>query len=132
MLEGTSPESGALAASGNELKRAMLTMRQSRAFLTARPGEKASASSSRAGGSGSAEGVSLTEDEIAGEGAGGPGKGRPVHLQKPFHGLIEPDEAALGMRHLTDIHNFNEMKAGRAKGSRKGKDKGKDKDGESG
>ena len=63
------------------------------------------------------------------------GRAPPVHLQDPFHGLIEPDEAALGMRYLTDNHNFNKMKADRAKGNGKGKDgkdKGKDKDGESG
>ena len=60
---------------------------------------------------------------------GSDSKAPSIHLQDPFAGLIEAEEAALGMRYLTDIHNFNKMKAEGSKGGGKGKDKGKDKDG---
>ena len=48
----------------------------------------------------------------------------PLHAQDPFAGLIEAEEAALSMRYLTDIHNFNKIKLERTKGGGKGKKKG--------
>jgi len=60
------------------------------------------------------------------------GRAPAIHLQDPFHGLIEPEEAALGMRYLTDIHNFNKIKSERSKGTGKGKKEGKEKDGADG
>ena len=47
----------------------------------------------------------------------------PTHLQDPFSGLLEADEAALGMKYLTDMHAFNKVLAERAKGGGKGKNK---------
>ena len=45
----------------------------------------------------------------------------PTHLQDPFSGLLEAEEAALGMKYLTDMHAFNIVRAERAKGLGKGK-----------
>ena len=60
MVEETIIGFGIMQASGDELERAMITMRQSQAFLAARLAERDSASSSRASGSGSASGASQT------------------------------------------------------------------------
>ena len=66
----------------------------------------------------------LPWEDIRGSDAQAP----PIYQQDPFLGLIEPEEAALGMRYLTDIHNFNKTKAERATGPGKGKEKCKSKD----
>ena len=47
----------------------------------------------------------------------------PIAQQDPFSGLVDPEEAALTMRYLTDLENFNAAKLKRSKGSGKAKEK---------
>ena len=56
-----------------------------------------------------------------------------THLQDTFAGLLEADEAALGMRYLSKMHSFNKVRAVRAKGAGKNpKGKGSGEEGEGG
>ena len=57
-----------------------------------------------------------------GDAQGSGGQAPPRHLQDPFHGLLEPNEAALSMRYIPHVHNYNEMKSERTEGSRKRKE----------
>jgi hypothetical protein len=49
----------------------------------------------------------------------------PISQQDPFAGLVDPEEAALTMRYLTDLENYNAAKLRRSKGAGKSKDKDK-------
>jgi hypothetical protein len=51
----------------------------------------------------------------------------PIHLQDPFEGLSDGEEAALALRFISDMSTFNKAKQERLKGKGKGKEE-KEKD----
>ena len=46
----------------------------------------------------------------------------PLHMQDPFDGLSDGDEAALALRFISDMTTFNKAKLDRLKGKGRGKE----------